>query len=84
MKIEKEVKKAFGSVDPIIIGRKLRWAAGRDLLKELKEREKERFKYKQTKKKNMKRKTKEINDPVEFGIMMRREASRRLLEKLGE
>jgi hypothetical protein len=32
----------------------------------------------------MRRKTKEINDPVEFGIMMRREASRRLLEKLGE
>jgi hypothetical protein len=84
MKIKKELKKALDSANPIIIGRKLRWVAGRDLLKKLKEREKERFEYKQTKKKNMRRKTKEIDDPVKFGITRRKEASRRLLEKPGE
>jgi hypothetical protein len=30
-----EVRKAFGTTDPIIIGRKIRWAAARLLLEEL-------------------------------------------------
>jgi hypothetical protein len=36
-----EVRKAFGTTDPVVIGRKIRWAAARLLLEELrKERNK--------------------------------------------
>jgi hypothetical protein len=35
-----EVRKAFGSVDPIVIGRKIRWAAGRDLIRSVSLKEK--------------------------------------------
>ena len=39
--IERKVRKEFGSTDPVVIGRKIRWAAARLLLKELREERKE-------------------------------------------
>jgi hypothetical protein len=70
-----EVRKAFGTTDPVVIGRKIRWAAARLLLEELR---KERFKFSKFQFKLMRKE----RDLVEIGRKLRWAAGRDLIRRI--